>query len=180
MVPMHEPLGFLRAVLSTEDRTLYAYRPKRRTRRGIVWVSFALALVAGSVVFSLRTGTWTGWLLSIVPLLLASAAAFCGMLDLLNRPLFHLEVDRRARTLALMVPREQGQSLAKIRFGDVSAVEVKEKGPPPTWIVALVVSAERRMGLGACDRKEDADRVAAEFSTLLGVEILRIEYNGPS
>jgi hypothetical protein len=174
MVPMKQPLGFLQAVSSSEDRTLYAYRPKRRTLRGIIWVSFALALVAGSVIFSLRVGTWTGWLVVLVPMLLASAAAYCGMLDLLNRPLFHLEVDRRARTLALMVPREQGQSLAKVRFADVSAVERKDIGPPPAWIVALALGDGRRIGIGACDRQEDADQVAAEFSTLLGVEITRI------
>jgi len=174
MVPMKQPLGFVRAISSTEDRTLYAYHPKRRTLRGVLWVSFALALVAGSVVFSLRVGTWTGWLVTIVPLFLASAAAFCGMLDLLNRALFHLEVDRRAKTLALMVPREQGQSLAKVRFSDVSAVELKGLGPPPAWIVALALSGGRRIGIGACDRKEDADQIATEFSTLLGVEIARI------
>jgi len=170
---MTQPLGSLWPVSGTEDRTLYAYRPKRRTVRGIVWVAASLVLVSGSVVFSLRAGTWTGWRVCIVPLLLASAAAFCGMLDLLNRPLFHLEVDRRARTLALMVPREQGQSLAKVRFSDVTAVELKEKGPPPTWIVALLLPGGRRIGIGACDLKDDADRVAAEFSTLLGVEVVR-------
>jgi hypothetical protein len=170
---MKQPLGALTPVSSSEDRTLYAYRPKRRSGRGIGWVSFALLLVAGSVVFSLRVGTWTGWLVSIVPLLLASAAAFCGMLDLLNRPLFHLEVDRRARTLALMVPREQGQSLAKVRFADVNAVELKDVGPPPAWIVALALGGGRRIGIGACDRKDDADRIASEFSALLGVEIVR-------
>jgi hypothetical protein len=171
---MEQPLGFLRPVSSSEDRTLYAYHPKLRRGRGIAWVSFSLVLVAGAVLFSLTLGTWTGWLLSIIPLILASAAAYCGMLDLLNRPLFHVEVDRRARTLALMVPREQGQSLAKIRFGDVGSVELKEKGPPPLWIVALLLNGGRRIGLGACDRKEDAEQVASEFSTLLGVEIARI------
>jgi len=173
MVPMEPPLGVLQPFSVSEDRTLYAYRPKRRTRRGILWVSFSLLLVAGAVLLSLRLGTWSGWLLTIVPLLLASAAAYCGMLDLLNRPMFHLEVDRRARTLALMVPREQGQSLAKVRFGDVRAVELKEMGPPPAWIVALALEGGRRIGLGACDRKDDADQVAAEFSTLTGAEIVR-------
>ena len=170
---MKEPLGSLRPVSSSEDRTLYAYHLKRRRGRGILWVSGALGLVACSVLFSLRMGTWTSWLLVLLPLVLASAAAYCGMLDLLNRPIFHLEIDRRARTLALMVPREQGQSLAKVRFADVSAVELREKGSPPAWIVALALSGGRRIGIGACDRKDHAERVAAEFSMLLGVEIVR-------
>jgi hypothetical protein len=173
MVPMEPPLGSLRAISRSEDRTLYAYHPKRRIRRGVVWVSFSLLLVTGAVVLSLRLGTWSGWVFSIVPLLLASAAAYCGMLDLLNRPLFHLEVDRRARTLALMVPRAEGQALAKVRFSDVGAVEVKEKGPPPTWIVALLLSGGRRIGLGACDLKDAAEQVAAEFSSVVGVDIVR-------
>src|SRR5258708_961446 len=104
MEPVNEPLGSLEPVSTTEDRTLYAYRPKRRTARGVVWMLLALLLVALAMFVSVRVGQWYGWMTGIVPLLLASGAGFCGMLDLLNRPLFHLEVDRRARTLALMMP----------------------------------------------------------------------------
>jgi hypothetical protein len=173
MASVSEPLGTLKPVSSTEDRTLYAYRAKRRTARGVSWIIFSLLLVAGAMVLAVRVGHWYGWLTGIVPLLIASGAAFCGMLDLLNRPLFQIEVDRRARTLAVMVPREQGQALAKIRFGDVRSVEVKEKGPPPSWNVALLLEGGRRIGLGLSDDAAVADALAAEFSTLIGVEIVR-------
>jgi len=53
-------------------------------------------------------------------------------------------------------------------------VELKDLGPPPAWIVALALADGRRIGIGACNRKEDAERVATEFSALLGVEIARI------
>jgi hypothetical protein len=174
MEPVNEPLGSLEPVSTTEDRTLYAYRPKRRMARGVVWMLLALLLVALAMFVSVRVGQWYGWMTGIVPLLLASGAGFCGMLDLLNRPLFHLEVDRRARTLALMMPKEQGHALAKVKFGDVSSVEVKEKGPPPIWNVTLVLKGGRRIGLGASDEKARSDEVAARFSELIGVEIVRV------
>src|SRR6185295_1824961 len=105
---VQDPLGALHAVSTTEDRTLFAYRAKKRTARGILWLGIALALV-GVAVFVGRpaVGGWA-WLYSIVPSILASAAAYCGMIDLLNRPLFQLEVDRRAKTLALAMPKESG------------------------------------------------------------------------
>jgi hypothetical protein len=171
---VEQPVGLLRPISNTEDRTLYAYRRRRRTGRGAAWIAAALLLVAGASVVALRVGGWVGWPACIVMLLCGSAAAFCGMLDLLNRALFHIEVDRRARTLALMVPREQGQALLKVHFGDVSAVELKEKGPPPTWNVTLVIKSGRRIGLGLSNDASESEKVATLFSELIGVEILRV------
>ena len=171
---MNEPVGSLRAVSTTEDRTLYAYRLRRRTLRGLAWMALALLLVALAMFVAVRVGQWYGWMTGIAPLLLASGAGFIGMLDLLNRPLFHLEVDRRARTLALMMPKEQGHALAKVKFSDVGSVEVKEKGPPPIWNVTVVLKSGRRIGLGVSDEKAQSDEVAARFSELIGVEIVRV------
>jgi len=170
---MQQPVGSLRPVSSTEDRTLYAYRPRRRTVRGVVWLALSLLMVAGAMVLALRVGEWYGWMTGIVPLILASAAGFCGMLDLLNRPLFQIEVDRRARTIALMVPREQGQALLKVQFGDVSSVELKEKGPPPAWNVALLIKGSRRIGLGVSDDPAESEQLATRFSELIGVDVVR-------
>ena len=50
------------------------------------------------MVVAVRVGQWYGWMTGIAPLLLATGAGYIGMLDLLNRPLFHLEVDRRGGT----------------------------------------------------------------------------------
>jgi hypothetical protein len=174
MATVNEPLGCLRPVSTTEDRTLYAYRPKRRTIRGLIWMTLSLLLVALAMLVALRVGQWYGWMTGIPPLLLATAAGYCGMLDLLNRPLFHLEVDRRARTLALMMPKEQGHALAKVKFSDVSVVEVKEKGPSTMWNVTLVLKGGRRIGLGLSDEKARSDELAAQFSELIGVEIVRV------
>src|SRR5678816_1651282 len=91
---MNEPVGVLHAISSTEDRTLYAYRPRKRTARGILWLGIALALVGAAIVLGRVVTGWMGILCAILPSIAASAAAYCGMLDLLNRPLFQLEVDR--------------------------------------------------------------------------------------
>jgi hypothetical protein len=171
---MEQPLGSLRPDSTTEDRTLYGYRRKRRAARGAAWVALALLLVSGAIVLSLRVGQWYGWITGIVPLVLASAAAFIGMLDLLNRPLFQIEVDRRARTLALMVPREQGQALLKVRFDDISSVELREKGPPPLWNVTVLIKGGRRIGLGLSDDRAEAEAVATRFAELMGVDIVRV------
>lgn len=170
---MNEPLGALQEVSTTEDRTLYAYRPKKRTARGILWLGIALALV-GVAVFVGRPamGGWA-WLYAIVPSILASAAAYCGMIDLLNRPLFQLEVDRRARTLALAMPREKGHDLAKAKFSDVDSVKISEKGPPPTWIVSVQLKNGRRIGVGALDDQAQSDDVASRFATMIGVQVVR-------
>lgn len=168
-----EPLGTLHAVSSTEDRTLYAYRPKKRTARGLLWLGIALLLIGLAVVVGRPQGRWYAWMFAVVPCLLASAAAYCGMLDLLNRPLFHLEIDRRARTLALAVPKEQGQDLAKVKFSDVESVKISEKGPPPAWSVVLLLKNGRRIGLGVSDVQAQSDDTAARFAELIGVDVVR-------
>lgn len=170
---MKELVGSLDPVTDTEDRTLYAYRPRRRTARGILWLAIALGLLGAGVLAGRPEGRWYAWLFAVAPLLVGSAAAYCGMLDLLNRPLFHLEVDRRARTVALAMPKEEGQDLAKIRFADVARVEITEKGTPPSWNVTLLLRNGRRMGLGLYGTPEGAGRIATTFSDLVGAEIER-------
>jgi hypothetical protein len=170
---VNEPLGALQVLSTTEDRTLYAYRPKRRLARGIVLLSAALLFVVLAIVAGRPTGRWYGWMFAILPSIAASAAGYCGMIDLLNRPLFQLEVDRRARTLALAMPREQGHALAKVRFADVASVEIREKGPPASWNVTLLLKNGRRIGLGISDDKTKSDDVAVRFSELMEVGILR-------
>jgi hypothetical protein len=170
---VNEPIGALHEVSATEDRTLYAYRPKKRTTRGILWLGIALLLVGLAVYLGHLEGRWWGWMYAIVPSLAASGAAYCGMIDLLNRPLFQLEVDRRARTLSLAMPREAGHDLAKVRFGDVQSVKISEKGAPPTWNVTLVLKNGRRIGLGISDDAAQSDQVATRFAQLIGVEIVR-------
>jgi hypothetical protein len=170
---VNEPLGALHELSTTEDRTIYAYRPKKRTARGIVWLAIALAFVGVAIYFGRPQGGWWTFLYAIVPSIAASAAAYCGMLDLLNRPLFQLEVDRRARTLALAMPRAKGHDLAKVKFSDVDAVKVAEKGPPTTWNVSLQLKNGRRMGLGVSDDKAQSDEVASRFAKLIGVEVVQ-------
>jgi hypothetical protein len=170
---MNEPVGALHAVSSTEDRTLYAYRPRKRTARGILWLGIALGLVGVAVALGWPDGRWYTWTFAIVPSIAASAAAYCGMIDLLNRPLFQLEVDRRARTVALSMPREKGHDLAKVKFSDVESVKIAEKGPPPVWNVTLQLKNGRRIGLGVSDDKAQTDDVAARFAEMIGVEVRR-------
>ena len=169
---MTEPLGVLHAVSTTEDRTLYAYRPRKRTARGILWLAIALALVGTAIFVGRALSGWTGILIAILPSIAASVAAFCGMLDLLNRPLFNLEVDRRARTVALAMPREKGHDLAKVKFSDVESVRVTEKGSPPVWTVTLQLKNGRRIGLGVSDDKAQTDDVAARFAEMIGVQVI--------
>jgi hypothetical protein len=170
---VNEPIGALLEVLTTEDRTLYAYRPKKRTGRGVAWLVIALALVGLAIYLGMLDGRWWGWTYAILPSIAASAAAYCGMIDLLNRPLFQLEVDRRARTLAVAMPKESGQALAKVRFSDVDAVKITEKGPPPIWNVAIQLKNGRKIGLGISDDKGTSDQTASRFAELIGVQVVR-------
>ena len=170
---MNEPIGALHEVSTTEDRTLYAYRPKKRTARGIVWLVVAALLVGLAIYLGLQESRWWGWSYAVLPSLAASAAAYCGMIDLLNRALFQLEIDRRARTLALAMPRESGQALAKIRFSDVDAVKISEKGSPAIWNVTLQLKNGRRIGLGISDDRATSDQTASRFADLIGVQIVR-------
>ena len=170
---LNEPIGVLHEVSTTEDRTLYAYRPRKRTWRGIAWCAIALALVGLAIYLGLQESRWWGWSYAVLPSIAASAAAYCGMIDLLNRPLFQLEIDRRAHTLALAMPRESGQALAKIRFSDVDAVKISEKGPPPIWNVTIQLKNGRQIGLGISDEKTTSEQTASRFAELIGVPIVR-------
>lgn len=170
---MNEPIGALHEVSTTEDRTLYAYRPKKRTARGIIWLAVASLLVGLAIYLGLQESRWWGWSYAVLPSIAASAAAYCGMIDLLNRALFQLEIDRRARTLALAMPRESGQALAKIRFSDVDAVKITEKGPPAIWNVTLQLKNGRQIGLGISDDRVTSDQTASRFAELIGVQIVR-------
>ena len=178
MQGMNEPLGALHAVSSTEDRTLYAYRPRKQTARGILWLGIAVALVGVAIYIGRAGGTWYAWIFAVAVSIAASGAGYCGMLDLLNRPLFQLEVDRRARTVALAMPREKGHDLAKVKFGDVDTVRITEKGPPPVWNVTLQLKNGRRIGLGVSDDKAQTDDVATRFAEMIGVEIRRNATSG--
>ena len=174
MAAVNDPIGALHEVSTSEDRILYAYRAKKRTARGIVWLFIAAILVGVAIYAGLLDRHWWGWTYAIVPSIVASAAAYCGMIDLLNRPLFQLEVDRRARTLALAMPKESGQALAKVRFGDVDAVRISEKGASPaTWNVTLLLKNGRQIGLGISDDAAQSDQVASRFAELIGVEVVR-------
>ena len=170
---MDAPLGRLSEVSSSEDRTLYEYRRKRRLIRGLCWMGAAAVLVGVAVFLGRPAGRWYAWMFAVVPSLGASALAYCGMLDLLNRPLFQIEVDRRARTLSLAMPREQGHDLAKVRYSDVSSVEIREKDSPPAWIVALRLHNGKRIGLGLSDDPDGSRELAERFSALIGVDIVR-------
>jgi hypothetical protein len=91
--------------------------------------------------------------------------------------MFQIEVDRRARTVALSVPREQGQALLKVRFADIAAVEHRAKGPPPCWGVSLRMRDNRQIGLGVSDDAAESESLAGRFAEWIGVEVKR--YNGP-
>lgn len=173
MAAVNDPIGALHEVSTTEDRTLYAYRPKKRTARGIVWLVIAAILVGLAIYAGLLEGRWWGWSYAILPSVLGSAAAYCGMIDLLNRPLFQLEVDRRARTLAVAMPKESGQALAKVRFADIEAVKISEKGPPAIWKVTLQLKNGRQIGLGISDDAALSDQTASRFAELIGVQVIR-------
>lgn len=172
-------LGCVRAVSSTEDRTLYEYRTPRRPARGVVYLLTAAALIAGGFRFGVEKSSLVVWLLCIAPLLLSGVFASWGLLDLISRGLFELEVDRRAKTLALSMNTEQGQALAKIGFGDVAAVDVAERRPLPgapgrtRWNVTLPLRDGRRIGLGLLEECDRADRLAGEFAGLIGVDVTR-------
>ena len=173
MARVNAPIGALHEVSTTEDRTLYAYRVKKRTARGIVWLGIALLLVGLAFYLGMQGGRWWYWMVAIPPSLAASVAAYWGMIDLLNRPLFQLEIDRRARTLALAMPKESGQALAKIRFADVVAVKISEKGAPPIWNVTIQLKNGRQIGVGISDDPGVSDRTAASFAELIGVQVVR-------
>jgi hypothetical protein len=181
-------LGSLRAVSSTEDRILYEYRTPRRPARGAAYVLLAAALIGAGFKFGVDRSNLVVWLLCLVPLALSGVFLSWGLLDLITRGLFELEVDRRARTLALAMQTGHGQALAKIGFGDVSAVDLSERRPLPgvrgrtRWNVTLPLRDGRRIGLGLLEDAEEAGKLAAGFVDLLGVPLTRSvhESRGPA
>jgi hypothetical protein len=172
-------LGSVRPVRSTEDTVLYEYRTPRRALRGSFYLVLAIGLVAGSFRLGVERSNLVVWLLAVLPVVFATVFASWGLLDLVTRGLFELEVDRRARTLALAMPTERGQALAKVGFADVTSVAVVERRPLPgvrgrvRWSVALTMKDGRRIGLGLLEKGTEADRLAASFGELLGVDIAR-------
>lgn len=169
---MDAPLGSLEELSSIEDRTLYAYRPKKRTTRGVVFLVLAFVLMAGGLVFARFLGDYASWIGLIFPLIVASGTAYCGMLDLLRRPLFHVEVDRRARTLALAISGER-QELFKARFDEAVSVDLQRPDPRPVWTVKIRLRDGRNIGLGVLDDLAAAESLAARFSDTLGVPVQR-------
>jgi len=183
-VPVSEPVGSLRQVSATEDRTLYAYRSPWRLARGLMWLSISALLLALAIFLGVSIGRWYAWLIGVIPLFAAAIAAIFGGVDVLNRPLFQLEVDRRARTLSLAMSNGQGgNALAKVSFNDVASVELTEKEdrsgpqPRPCWNVKLRLKNGRQIGLGLSTDKAESEEVATRFSTLIGVEIVRSSKN---
>jgi hypothetical protein len=172
-------LGALRPVSSTEDRILYEYRTPRRLLRGLVYVSIAAGLIAAAVRIGVDRQSFVVWLLAIVPLGFAGVFVSWGLLDLITRGLFELEVDRRAKTLSLSMETGHGQALTKTGFGDVAAVDIAERRPLPgargrsRWNVTLPLRDGRRIGLGLTEDAAEADRLAAEFAALLGAPLTR-------
>ncbi|HLY10098.1 MAG TPA: hypothetical protein VKW04_12395 [Planctomycetota bacterium] len=172
-------LGWVRPVRSTEDTVLYEYRTPRRALRGAGY----LALAAGLIGFGFKLGVDRAnllvWLLAILPLVLSAVFASWGLLDLITRGLFELEIDRRARTLALAMPTERGQALAKVGFADVTSVALVERRPLPgtrgrvRWSVLLAMQDGRRIGLGLLEEAAEAERLASAFGELLGVGVSR-------
>jgi hypothetical protein len=177
---LSEPVGSLRQVSSTEDRTLYAYRSPWRLARGLMWLAISAFLLALAIFLGVSIGRWYAWLIGVVPLFAAAIAAIWGGVDVLNRPLFQLEVDRRARTLALaMATGQGGNALAKVGFKDVASVELSEKEDRSgsqsrlCWNVKLRLRNGRQIGLGLSTDQAEAEEIAVRFSTLIGVEIVR-------
>lgn len=172
-------LGCVRPVTTTEDRVLYEYRTPRRPGRGAAYVAVAIVLIAGGFRYGVEQSTFVVWLFCIVPLLLAGVFGSWGLLDLISRGLFELEVDRRAKTLALSMNTEHGQALAKTGFGDVASVDISERRPLPgsrgrtRWNVTLPLRDGRRIGLGLVEDAAQAERLAGGFVDLLGVPLTR-------
>jgi hypothetical protein len=177
--PVEFVVGSLRLVRTTEDRALYTCKTPRRLARGILAVALCVAMVFLAFRVANAIGGVFGWIVAVVPLLGALILGSGGVLDIMTRPLFHLEVDRRARTLALAVPMEQGQALAKIGFDEVLTVDISERRPLPgvrgmtRWNVTLPLSNGRKIGLGLTEDGAEAERMAATFSELLKVGITR-------
>jgi hypothetical protein len=168
---MNAPVGTLQQASTTEDRILWVYRRDRKLARGLLELALAILLVIAGFAMGIKLATLWGWILALVPLFVGAVAANWGLADLLRPTLFQLEVDHRARTLALSMATAGGESLAKVRFDDATAVEIARKGR--TWNVTILLRVGRRVGLGLSDDPAKAEAVASRFAGLLGVPIGR-------
>lgn len=172
-------LGWVRPVKTTEDTVLYEYRTPRRVLRGAAYLLLAVGLIAGGFKIGVDRANLLVWIIALVPLLFATVFASWGLLDLITRGLFELEVDRRAKTLALSMRTERGEDLAKVAFADVTSVGVAELKPLPggrggvRWNVSLSMRDGRKIGLGHLDAAAETERLAASFAELLGVPVAR-------
>ncbi len=177
--PKDAALGWVRPLKTTEDRILYGYCTPRRPLRGSAYLLVAIGLVVLSFRIGVERSNVFVWILATLPVLLATVLAIWGLLDLVTKQLFDLEVDRRARTLALAMSTEQGEALAKVGFADVKSVDISERRPLPgergrvRWNVTLLLQVGRRIGLGLLESSTEAERLAAEFSALVGVPTTR-------
>ncbi len=168
---MKAPVGTLQQAAMTEDRVVFVYRPDRQAGRGVLCIFVGLLLVALGILVGVKLASWWGWLVAILPLFAAAVAANWALAALIRGTLFQIEVDLRARTLAVSMPSGDVQALAKVRFSDVVAVEIGPKDR--SWNVTLVLQDARRVGLGLSADATRADEVAARFSALLGVPTRR-------
>ncbi len=162
-------LGTLQTRRSTAETETLDFRVLRRRWRGLAELGAGAALFAGSATFVARTQLWFGWMLAAVPLLVCAVLVARGLQWIFPRPLFQIELDRRARTLLLSMGSELGQVMAKTSFADVTEVRLEEKDG--AWIVSLPLRDGRRIGLGCFAGRPEAELVAAKFAALLGVGI---------
>lgn len=172
---MNAPTGVLTLIFQTPDRDLYAYKPDRNFPRGLSSLAGCLFLLALDVWIGAKYPVWWGWLIGAVPLLAAAVLGTWGIVDLRAHTLFHLEVDRRARTISLAMPKtDEGHALAKVGFGEVQAVELAEQsGPPRAWNVTLLLRNGRKIGLGLSSAAARAEATAGLFSGLTGAPVAR-------
>jgi hypothetical protein len=161
------PIGTLQQASTTEDRILFVYRRDRRTARGVLFLGLVPLFAVAGFLVGLRLHTFLGWMAAILPLFAAGVSANWGLADLLRPTLFDLEIDHRARTLTVSM----GRALAKVRFGDVTGIEIAEKGE--AWNVTLRLGDGRRIGLGLSATLPRAEATASRFSELLGVGVER-------
>jgi len=171
---LNAPTGSLTLIFQTPDRDLYAYKPDRHIARGLGFLAGCVLLLALDVLIGARVPHWYGWLLGILPLFGGAVLGTWGIIDLRARALFHVEVDRRARTVSLASPSGKGHDLAKVGFGDVLSVELAEQpGPPKAWNVTLLLKNGRKIGLGLSAQAARAEELAGTFSKVTGAEITR-------
>lgn len=177
--PTDAALGWVRPLQTTEDRILYGYCTPRRPLRGSLYLLVAVGLIAISFRLGVERGTLLVWILATIPVLFATVLGIWGLLDLVTRQFFELEVDRRAKTLALAMSLERGEALKKVGYAEVKAVDVGERRPLPgsrgrvRWNVALLLQDGRKIGLGLLEDAAGAERLGSEFSALLGVPATR-------